>query len=55
VVADLRARVDRVVCPAAPGDLIWHGIYYPQREEVSDADIRRLLEQETSAAAPAGA
>ena len=55
VLGDLRARVDRVVCPATPGDLIWHGIYYPQRGEVSDDDIRRLLERETSATAHAGA
>jgi putative phosphoribosyl transferase len=54
VVEDLRARVDRVVCPATPGDLIWHGIYYPHPGEVSDDDICRLLEQETRAAAPAG-
>jgi predicted phosphoribosyltransferase len=54
VVETLRARVDWVVCPATPGDLIWHGIYYPQRGEVGDDDIRHLLEQETSAAAPAG-
>jgi putative phosphoribosyl transferase len=55
VVEDLRARVERVVSPATPGDLIWHGIYYPHPGEVSDDDIRRLLEQETSAAVPSGA
>jgi putative phosphoribosyl transferase len=55
VVEDLRGRVDRVVCPATPGDLIWHGIYYPHPGEVRDDDICRLLDQETPAAAPAGA
>jgi putative phosphoribosyl transferase len=55
VVEDLRDRVDRVVCPATPGDLIWHGIYYPHPGEVSDDDIRRLLEQGRSPAALAGA
>ena len=54
VVEDLQARVDRVVCPATPGDLIWHGIYYPHPGEVSDDDICRLLEQERSAVVLAG-
>jgi putative phosphoribosyl transferase len=50
VVEGLRPQVDRVVCLATPGDLIWHGIYYPQRGEVTDDDIGRLLKQEAATA-----
>ena len=45
VMAVLRRQVERVVCLAAPGALIVGALYYPRPGEVSDDDIRRLLEQ----------
>lgn len=50
VVTALQRTVNRVVCLATPGTLIAGAIYYPRPGEVSDADIRRLLDQRIQAA-----
>lgn len=50
VVTALRRQVERVVCLAAPGALIVGAHYYPRPGEVSDEEIRRLLEQHDRAA-----
>lgn len=43
VVSALKRQVGRVICLAAPGDLICGNIYYPHPGEVSDADIQGFL------------
>lgn len=50
VIDQVRAQVDQVVCLATPGHLIWHDLHYPPVGEISDAEISRLLEQESAAA-----
>jgi putative phosphoribosyl transferase len=44
VVGRLKRQVDRVVCLATPGALIYGGVYYPHPGEVSDADIQDFLQ-----------
>lgn len=50
VIEQIRPQVDRVVCLATPGHLIWHGLHYPSPGEIGDEEMSRLLEQETAAA-----
>lgn len=45
VVKQLSQQVERVVCLATPGKLIFEHVYYPRPDEVSDADIGKLLAQ----------
>jgi putative phosphoribosyl transferase len=49
----LRPQVDRVVCLATPADLVACDIHYPTAYEVSDDDIRRLVQRST-ASTPGG-
>lgn len=48
VVAALQRQVNRVVCLAAPTELITYGIHYPTPGGVTDDEIRQLLEQRAS-------
>ena len=50
VVDQIRAQVDRVVCLATPGQLIWHDLHYPSPGGIGDEEMSRLLEQQTAAA-----
>jgi putative phosphoribosyl transferase len=47
VLDQLRGQVDRIVCPLSPADLIARGSQYPAPLELSDKEIRALLEQDT--------
>jgi putative phosphoribosyl transferase len=47
VLDQLRGQVDRIVCPLRPADLIARGIQYPAPLELSDKEMRALLEQDT--------
>jgi putative phosphoribosyl transferase len=49
----LRPQVDRVVCLATPADLVACDIHYPTAREVSDDDVRRLV-QRSNATTPGG-
>jgi predicted phosphoribosyltransferase len=39
----LRRRVDSIVCPTTPADLILHGMHYPAPLELDEAALGALL------------